>query len=334
MASTAEGIARDIRALKVQGARRVAQAALEALALAARKSRAKTKSALYDDLLKTARMLKSTRPTEPMMRNALEESLRFGLTWIRTHPKKKPKELVDALQAHKADLLKEMGRAVGRIAHAGAAEIPQRASVLIHCHSTTVIRLLVQAQKMGKHPHVICLETRPLYQGRLSARELAAAGVDVSLAVDSAAGSLLDKTDLVLVGADAMTAQGDLVNKIGTFSLAQLARLHGVRFLCAAELYKYDPLTRFGGAEVIEQRAPGEVWGSGYYRQEKRGKNKALRIPQHLKILNPAFDRTPAKYISSYVTEVGLVPPQQLARLAGRKLAGGGGLAERKLRGV
>ena len=92
MTRTAEGIARDIRALKVQGARRVAQAALGALVLTARKSRAKTKSALYDDLLKTARMLKNTRPTEPMMRNALEDSLRFGLAWIRTHKKEEPKE--------------------------------------------------------------------------------------------------------------------------------------------------------------------------------------------------------------------------------------------------
>ena len=321
MTRTAEGIARDIRALKVQGARRVAQAALGALVLTARKSRAKTKSALYDDLLKTARMLKNTRPTEPMMRNALEDSLRFGLAWIRTHKKEEPKELAAALEAHEADLLQEMHEAVERIAQIGASEIRSNARVLIHCHSTTVIRVLMQAQKDGKHPHVICLETRPLYQGRLSARELAAAGVDTALAVDSDAGSLMNKTDLVLTGADAMTAKGDLVNKVGTFSIAQLARLHKVRFLCAAELYKYDPLTRFGGMEAIEQRSGAEVWGSGYYRQEKRGKNKALRMPSHLKILNPAFDRTPAKYVSGYITEEGLVQPAHLAKLAERKLA-------------
>ena len=105
---------------------------------------------------------------------------------------------------------------------------------------------------------------------------------------------------------------------------AQLARLHGVRFLCAAELYKYDPLTRFGRSETIEQRAPEEVWGSGYYRQEKRGKEKVLPRQKNLKILNPAFDRTPAKYISAYVTEEGLVPPAQLAKIAGRKLAASG----------
>lgn len=330
MARTASKIAGDIRTLRVQGARRVAQAALEGLVSAAKTSRAKTNGALYADLLKVARMLTSTRPTEPMMRNALDDSLRFGLAWIRTHQKEDAGEMVRALSKHKTHLLQEMEEAADKISKLGAAEIPKNASVLIHCHSTTVVRVLIQAQKMGKRPHVVCLETRPLYQGRLSARELAAAGVDVSLAVDSAAGSLLDKIDLVLVGADAMTGRGDLINKVGTFSLAQLARLHGVRFLCAAELYKYDPLTRFGRSEAIEQRAAGEVWGSGYYRQEKRGKNKALRIPQHLKILNPAFDRTPAKYVSGYITEEGLMQPAYLVRVAEKKLGAGGSMASRK----
>ena len=324
MEAGASKIAEDIRTLKVQGARRVAQAALQALVSAAAASRAKTKSALYGDLLKTARMLKATRPTEPMMRNALEDSLRYGLAWISMHPKKEPEELAAALQAHESDLLEEMGETVGLIADYGAAEIPKGAHVLIHCHSTTVIQVLVRAQKMGKHPHVICLETRPLYQGRLSARELAAAGMDTALAVDSAAGSLMEKTDLVLVGADAMTQKGDLINKVGTCGLAQLAKLHGVRFLCAAELYKYDPLTRLGKDEAIEQRAPQEVWGSGYYRQEKRSRAKVLPRPKNLKILNPAFDRTPAKYISAYVTEEGLVPPARLAKIAERKLAASG----------
>ncbi len=322
MARTTARIAEDIRTLKVQGARRVAQAALEGLVSAAAASRARTKSALYVDLLKAAQMLKSTRPTEPMMRNALEDSLRFGLAWIHTHKDENPKELVSAMQKHQKKLLGEMREAVDKIAKAGAAQIPKGGRVLIHCHSTTVIRVLIQAQKMGKRPHVVCLETRPLYQGRLSARELAAAGIDVTLAVDSAAGSLMDKTDVVLVGADAMTADGSLINKVGTCGLAQLARAHGVRFLCAAELYKYDPLTRFGADEKIEQRAPREVWGSGYYRQEKRGKAKVLPKPAGLKILNPAFDRTPAVYISSYITEEGLVQPARLAKLARRKLAG------------
>ena len=326
--------AEDIRALRIQGARRVARAALAALNEAAQASSAPSKGALYEDLLQTARMLEETRPTEPMMRNALEDSLRYALVWIRTHQSLEPKELVEALEQHQHEILDEMEAAVGTIAKIGAAEIPDHAAIMVHCHSTTVVRLLTEAQKLGKHPKVTCLETRPLYQGRLTARELAAAGVDVRLAVDSAAGSLMNKMDGVLVGADAITSEGDLVNKIGTYGLAQMAHLHSVRFLCVAELYKYDPLTRFKGTESIEQRAAGEVWGSGRYRQEKNseeesraGKNLAhdgplapLPIPQNLKIINPAFDRTPARFISAYITEAGLTPPGQLAILAERKL--------------
>lgn len=287
--------------------------------LAAEDSRAKEKDAFYDELLEGARLLSDTRPTEPMMRNSMDETLRYVLSWIRTHPSASVAELKAALLRHGERLLQQMEAGAQALASIGAAEIPHGAYVLIHCHSTTIIRTLIKAKKMGKHLHVTCLETRPLYQGRLSARELAAAGIDTTLAVDSAAASLMSKMDLVLVGADAITAEGDLINKVGTYSLAQLAHSHSVRFLCAAEVYKFDPLTRLGRSEPIEQRDWKEVWGSGYYRQEKRGRARVPK-PAKLKVLNPAFDRTPARLISAFITEEGLVPPGQMAIIAERKL--------------
>ncbi len=322
--STAK-IAADITALRIQGARRIAAAALVGLQYAAHASTASTSHAFYEDLLYAARTLESTRPTEPMMRNALEETLRFALAWARSHPASKVGELKKALTLQHAKLLKDMEKSADKIARIGAAEIPPNASILIHCHSTTLMRLLIRAQKEGKHPHVTCLETRPLYQGRLSARELSAAGVKTTLAVDSASGSLMGKIDLVLVGADAITSEGDLINKVGTSTLAQLAHLHSVRFLCAAETWKFDPLTRLGRAEVIEQREEKEVWGSGRYAQEKGSeyapgkKSKPLAQPKKLTILNPAFDRTPARFISAYITEEGLVPPAQMGIIAQSK---------------
>ncbi len=309
--------AADIRSLKIQGARRIAAAALGGLQAAAQASHARTPSAFYEDLLAAARLLESTRPTEPMMRNALEETLRFALASSRTRPSSSLPALKAALMRHERRLLGEMEKSANSIAKFGAAEIPHNARILIHCHSTTLMRVLVAAQKAGKRPSVTCLETRPLYQGRLSARELSAAGVKTSLAVDSAAGSLMSQTDLVLVGADAITAEGDLINKVGTSTLAQLAHMHSVRFLCAAETWKYDPLTRLGRREPIEQRDWREVWGSGLYGQEK-GKN--LKKPSKLSILNPAFDRTPARYVSAYITEEGLLPPAQVGIMAQAKL--------------
>jgi ribose 1,5-bisphosphate isomerase len=317
---TVQQIASDIRALKIQGARRIAQAALEGLVLAAQASRSQKKDQFYEELLAAARLLSDTRPTEPMMRNALEETLRYALAFIRTHPVATVEELKAALARHEERLLRQMEAGAEAIARIGAAEIPHGAYVLIHCHSTTIIRTLIKAKRLGKQLHVTCLETRPLYQGRMSARELCAAGIDTTLAVDSAAASLMSKMDLVLVGADAITAEGDLINKVGTYSLAQLAHAHSVRFLCAAEVYKFDPLTRLGRAEPIEQRDWEEVWGSGYYRREKRGRARVPK-PAKLKVLNPAFDRTPARLLSAFITDEGLIPPAQMAIIAERKLS-------------
>ncbi|VVB56629.1 Ribose 1,5-bisphosphate isomerase [uncultured archaeon] len=311
-------IAADIKALKIQGARRIAKSALEGLMLAAKASRAKNKAGFHSDLLAAARLLEATRPTEPMMRNALEQTLRFSMAWIHANPARDVAALRAALAKREALLLSDMEKSADTIAKIGAAEIPDNASILIHCHSTTLMRLLIRAHKMGKHLRVTCLETRPLYQGRLSARELSAAGIKTTLAVDSACGSLINQIDLVLVGADAITSEGDLINKVGTSTLAQLAHLHSVRFLCAAETWKFDPLTRLGRAEPIEQRAWEEVWGSGLYGQEK---GKKVKKPAKLSVLNPAFDRTPARLISAYITEEGLVPPAQLGIIAQSKLS-------------
>jgi ribose 1,5-bisphosphate isomerase len=310
-------IAQDIRTLKIQGARRVAQAALNCLLIISKESKASSKSQFYQELLDAAKLLESTRPTEPMMRNALEHTLRFALAWARSHPSSSLPQLRNAIKESGKSLLSEMENSTNLIAKFGAAEIPYGAKVIIHCHSSTLIGVLLEAQRSGKNPHVICLETRPLYQGRLSARELALGGVKATLAVDSAAGSLMSQADLVLVGADAITAEGDLINKIGTFSLAQLAYLHSVRFLCAAQTWKFDPLTGLGHAEPIEQRDWREVWGSGRYAQEKGG---PLKKPARLSVLNPAFDRTPARFISAYITEEGLLPPAQVGIVAKAKL--------------
>ena len=313
-------VARDIRSLKVQGARRIAKAALQALMRAGDRSRAKDADRFYSDLLAQAQVLAKSRPTEPMMRNALSESLRFSLAWIRAHPSEQVSQLQAALHTHQDQMLYEMDRAAEKIARHGAAQIGPGADILVHCHSSTLVRTIIRAQEDGKHPNVTCLETRPLWQGRLTARELAGAGVRTSLAVDSAAGSLMPKMDLVMVGADAITAGGDLVNKIGTHTLAQLAHLHSVRFLCVAQIYKYDPLTRFGQNEPIEERAASEVWGDGKYAKEKDGKTKTLRVPAGLRVLNPAFDQTPARLVSAYVTEEGLMAPAQLSLIAEKKL--------------
>lgn len=292
-----------ISSLKIQGARKIALAAIEALTFAAEDSRAKTPKALYSDLLAAADALSKTRPTEPMMRNSIRDTIRFALLQTQKDGAS-VSQMRAALLQQKKDYFSRMQAQLEKICEFGARHLPQNCRVLVHCHSHTVVGILRRAQYLGKRPIVVCTETRPLFQGRKTAAELAAAGIDVSLIVDSAANSALAHSDLVLVGADAITASGDLVNKIGTSSLAQLAYMHGARFYSAAELYKFDPATRWGAPEPLEQRGASEL-GSPI---------------KGVKFMNPAFDITPARYVSAYICEEGIIPPQGMLSLASKVL--------------
>lgn len=296
-----EKICSEIKALKIQGARRIAQAALEAMALQARESDAKGMGEFRSDLLVAADALAGARPTEPMLQN----SIRFLFAELE---RRKPKDVGEARKAIAEEekiLLKKFEENAEKIAEFGAKEIPEDSTILIHCHSHTLMGILRRTQEMGKNPKVVCTETRPLYQGRISAKELAEAGVDVTLVVDSAVKTAMYKTDVVLVGADSITSTGDLINKVGTAGIATIAKESDVRFFSCAELYKFDPLTIWGKVTEMEERGPEEI-----------ADPKKLK---GVKIRNFAFDRTDAKYISGYITEKGVVTPQGFVAMAMRE---------------
>jgi methylthioribose-1-phosphate isomerase len=150
--------------------------------------------------------------------------------------------------------------------------------------------------------HVYVDETRPVLQGaRLTAWELSEAGVPCTLLADGAAGTLLRnaRVDLVFVGADRIAANGDFANKIGTYSVSVLARQHGVPFYCCAPSSTIDPATPDGDAIPIEERPADEV---------KAIAGRAI-APREVAAFNPAFDVTPARYVTAFITERGLVHP-------------------------
>ncbi|MBI5222900.1 S-methyl-5-thioribose-1-phosphate isomerase [Candidatus Micrarchaeota archaeon] len=295
----------DIKSLKIQGARNVAKSALEAFAIEAQNSTAKNSDALYKHLLIIADALIKSRPTEPMMRNLLEDVCRFTLMQIRSNSSMEKSKLALEIGKKKENLLSKMDADAQKLARHGAALIPDDAVVLTHCHSSTSTKVIKEAKKEGKKFSVICFETRPRYQGRTTATELVAAGIDVTLSVDGAMAHQMKKADIVIVGADSITSRGDLINKIGTSTLAHIAYMNDVSFYCAAELFKYNPMTLFGTREKIEERDPREVWEDA---------------PKKLKIRNPAFEATAARYISGYITEAGVIPPQSLFSIASEKL--------------
>jgi methylthioribose-1-phosphate isomerase len=211
-------------------------------------------------------------------------------------------------------------RAIG--AH-GAPLVREGARVLTHCNAGalatagigTALGVLYTAHERGRRFQVFADETRPLLQGaRLTAWELARAGIDVTLIPDVTAGALMARgsVDLVIVGADRIARNGDTANKIGTYGVARLAAAHGVPFYVAAPSSTFD-LAIASGAEIpIEERAPEEV----------RGFSGAASAPAGVKVWNPAFDVTPAELIRGIITERGVIePPSEraiTAALAGR----------------
>ena len=296
----------DIKSLKIQGARNVAKSAIQALNIEATSSKSRTPKALGKELSSVAEILSESRPTEPMMRNYLMQMMSFassnatnaGKTGGITQYQKR-------VMKQGSDIIKKMDDDAKKLAGYGAKLIPEGALVLTHCHSSTTTRVLKEANGMGKDITVVCFETRPRFQGRTTAAELASAGLDVTLAVDGAMTLFMKKADIVIVGADSVTSRGDLINKIGTSTLAHIARINDVSFFSAAELSKYSPMTMFGNLEKIEERDHHEVWD---------------KPPRGVKIRNPAFEATAAKYINGYITEAGVIPPQSFFTLATEKL--------------
>ncbi len=196
-----------------------------------------------------------------------------------------------------------------QIGEFGASLIGASAGVITHCNTGalatggigTALGAIYIAHEQGKKLRVYADETRPLLQGaRLTAWELTQAGIDVTLIIDSAAGMLLaqKKIDVALVGADRIALNGDVINKIGTYTLATLCAAHDVPFYVCAPMSTYDPNMKSGADCVIEERSPLEI-------TEGFGKRTA---PLHTPVYSPAFDITPARLVSAYVTDQGIRP--------------------------
>src|SRR3989442_4590983 len=197
-----------------------------------------------------------------------------------------------------------------RIGEAGLPLIPDGAKLLTHCNAGalatggigTALAPIYLAHEAGRRVHVFVDETRPVLQGaRLTAWELVHAGIPCTVIVDAVAGALMRRAqvDLVIVGADRIAANGDFANKIGTYPLAGLALHHGVPFYCAAPSTTIDTALADGDGIPIEQRGPEEV-------KTVAGRPVA---PAAAAAINPAFDVTPARYVTGFVTERGLEKP-------------------------
>jgi ribose 1,5-bisphosphate isomerase len=282
-----------IRRLEVQGATEVALTALRAIVDLVEASRAEDRASALRELDEACGLLFSARETEPFMRNALRH--------LRLRVEESEWESIDELRALvgrvSRELLEAFEEARRRIAEIGSRRILNGDIILTHCHSSTVMMILRSARERGTDFQVVLTETRPLYQGRRTARELSEAGIRATMIVDSAVRSFMRRVGQVLVGADAITSEGNVVNKVGTGLIALAAHEARVPFYVASELLKFDPQTIHGDYEAIEERPPQEVWA---------------HPPEGLLIRNPAFDVTRRDYIHGLICEEGVISPHTI----------------------
>lgn len=304
-------VAAAIRELKVRGAPLIGIAAAYGLALAARSIETEDREEFLARLARAAGELRATRPTAVNLSWALKRLLALAQAAAS------PEEAKEALVGEALRLQREDAEANRRLGALGAELLPEEAVVLTHCNTGwlasggygTALGVIRAAWERGRLAHVYTTETRPLLQGaRLNAWELAGDGIAVTLIADSAAGWLLRRgeIDAVVVGADRIAANGDVANKIGTYSLAVLARENRVPFYVAAPTSSID-LSLASGEEIpIEERPAREVTTCG-------GVSIA---PEGVEVANPAFDVTPHSYVTAIVTEQGVARPPYIEALA------------------
>ncbi len=259
------------------------------------------------DLEEVARHLKSTRPTGHDL---------FYATELMLESAREGKDLVKAAEEYAEDSVRRC-RAMGE--H-GLEVLREGSKVLTHCNAGalaavdygTALAPIRAAKEAGRGVFVFVDETRPRLQGaKLTAWELSQEGIDHAIIADNAAGLLMSRgeVDVVIVGADRIAGNGDVANKIGTYEKAVLAKEHGIPFYVAAPVSTFDFSIASGKEIPIEERGEEEVKAVG----------GEVIAPQGSGVRNPAFDITPARYIAGYITEVGVLKPDELGALKGEK---------------
>jgi len=257
-------ICKDIASIKIQGARNIAKAALLAYSLNPTK--------------KVKKILFSLRPTAPMLWNVLNL---LG--------KKSKQEILEHFDDSQEKINKNVLKIIGR-----------RWTIFTHCHSTNVINALIYAKKHSRNFSIFNTETRPLFQGRKTAKALARARIPVTTVVEAAAAiaiketPIMKKVNAVFLGADAILKNGDVINKVGSGMFSEIAYDSKIPVYIIADSWKFSKRP-----VKIEERAHKEIWN---------------HAPAHIKIKNPAFEKVNKKFITAIISELGILSPPAFVR--------------------
>jgi methylthioribose-1-phosphate isomerase len=301
--TTYEQVADAIRNMVVRGAPAIGVAAAMGIALGTANSKAESAGELKQDLDRICEAIGKTRPTAVNLFWAMRRMQeKFERARVRPVPQIKHALIEEAQRMHAEDIA--ANQAMGR--H-GATLMPASGGVLTHCNAGalatcgygTALGVIRAAVEQGKKLHVYADETRPFLQGaRLTAWELMKDGIPTTVISDNMAGAMMQqgKIGAIVVGADRIAANGDVANKIGTYTVAVLAREHAIPFYVAAPFSTIDMEMADGSGIPIEQRNSREVTHIG-------GRQM---VPDGVQVENPAFDVTPAKYVAAIITERGI----------------------------
>jgi methylthioribose-1-phosphate isomerase len=306
LATTYEQVAEVIVTMVVRGAPAIGVSAAYGIALGAQHTKATTPAEFAPEFDRICTRLAGTRPTAVNLFWAIDRMKRLFATLLTsgaTLATIQERFLTEAHAMYEEDIA--ACKAMGAF---GGALLPDEGGVLTHCNAGalatcgygTALGVIRSAVEQGKRIHVFADETRPFLQGaRLTAWELMADGIPTTVICDNMAASLMraGRIQAVVVGADRIAANGDFANKIGTYNVAILAKEHGIPFYCTAPWSTIDLATATGDAIPIEERSAVEVTHHG---------GKQL-TPHGVGICNPAFDVTPAKYVTAIITERGVL---------------------------
>lgn len=312
--ATVPEVARAIKTMVIRGAPAIGVSAAMGLALGMKRSKATGTAKFAAEFQRACDLLAATRPTAvnlfwaiDRMKKCFGAAIRDGLSVDEV----KARLEREARAIHDEDVA--ACRAMGRF---GGELVPAKASVLTHCNAGalatagygTALGVIRGAVEQGKQVRVFADETRPFLQGaRLTAWELTHDGIETTVITDNMAATFMRQgaIDLVVVGADRIAANGDVANKVGTYGVAVLAREHGIPFYVAAPTSTLDPATASGAEIPIEERPDREVTHVGSTRL----------TPEKARVRNPAFDVTPARYVTAIITERGVWRPPYEASL-------------------
>jgi ribose 1,5-bisphosphate isomerase len=281
-------VVEDIKNLKIQSAENIARSAVLSLKNFSENIDTITKTKFLDELETAKIKLFKTRPTEPCMRNALNFV-------VHDLDSSSLEEIKEKLSHRITQAVSHIDSAKDIIAELGARKIKNSAKIFTHCHSTMVMAILKKAKKQGKNFEVHNTETRPSFQGRITALELTKFGIPVTHYVDSAARLALKKADLMLIGCDAVDSECKIYNKIGSEMFAEIAHTQDTPVYVATDSWKFDPKSVFGFSEEIEKRSSSEIWP---------------QAPKNIKIENYSFEKIDPDLITGIISEIGVFKPE------------------------